>query len=410
MRSGLNNYEIQKTNRSLILRLLLETGSITRAELAQKTGLKKPTITNIVNELLNLGIIAEDGIAQTDFGRPGELIRLNVTGIYIISMAITRKNYRINLFDLHGTIVREILSEISIERDIKLTFEEIKEQIQKLIDQYGETNILGMALGMPGPYIRNNMDMAFVTGFEQLSKINVSKELKKAFNIPLFDEHDVKLSAYAEWKNKSRYSDIPNPSLVVLSSVGLGIGAGIVINGSIVQGALGIAGEIGHMGINLYGNRMEFGNIGSFEQYAGTEAAYNYMLCRLHEFPDTKLSAESTYKDIVRAYYDGDALAVWTMEKIAWMLGYGIVNIIYFLNPDIIIIEADYPSCDAFFGKIREMVKSNVHPLIYESVSIRPSNLKRDSVLWGGYYLTLEKFLAKQELLESIRGIIEKRK
>lgn len=408
MNLGLNSFEVQKSNRLLVLKLMLEVGSITRAELAQRTGLKKSTITNIINEMLEQGIIMESGMTQPEYGRPGELLRL-VSGIYIIAMAINRKNYKIGVFDLHGGMTEELSGSISIKRDISATIAEIRDQIQKIIDKYGKTNILAISLGIPGPYIRNEMDIAYVTGFEELSKINVAKEIGKGFDIPLYAEHDVKLSAYAEWKNVGLYSQAENPSVVVLSSIGIGIGAGIIINGSIVKGVLGIAGEIGNMGINFNGDRMEFGNKGSYEQYAGTDAACKYVLSRLHEFPDTELNEHSGYKDIIKAYHNGDKLAIWAMNKVAWMLGYGIANILYILNPNIIIIEADYPKCDAFIDKVKEAVKENVHPIIYDNVSIQPSSLEYDSELLGGYYLIMDMYLENQQLLDCIAGIVKQR-
>ena len=101
---------------------------------------------------------------------------------------------------------------------------------------------------MPGPYLRRNHDIALVTGFEQLSLINIPHMLEEALRIPVLSEHDARLAAYAEWKALEKAHDSPISSLATLRSIGLGVGAGIVIEGRMVRGQIGIAGEIGHMG------------------------------------------------------------------------------------------------------------------------------------------------------------------
>ncbi len=93
------------------------------------------------------------------------------------------------------------------------------------------------------------------------------------------------------------------------------------------------------------------GNKGTFEYCAGSESAARYVKERLFEFPDTILNEKSTYLDVFDAYRKGDALATWAVHKVAWMLGYGIANIIYLINPDCIIIGPDYPDTKDFVNK-----------------------------------------------------------
>ena len=131
----------------------------------------------------------------------------------------------------------------------------------------------------------------------------------------------------------------------MVRSRGFGIGTGCVVNGNIMNGHLGLAGEGGYMGINYNQAR---GNKGTFEYCAGSESAARYVKERLFEFPDTILNEKSTYLEVFDAYRKGDALATWAVHKVAWMLGYGIANIIYLINPDCIIIGPDYPDTKDF--------------------------------------------------------------
>ena len=100
MNRGMNSTEMQKNNRTLVFKTLLEGGSMTRTELAAESGLQKATITNIINEFLEMGIIATNG--DTASGRRGEQIYLKLDGIYIMSMGITIKDFQIGDYTLNG--------------------------------------------------------------------------------------------------------------------------------------------------------------------------------------------------------------------------------------------------------------------------------------------------------------------
>lgn len=408
MKKGMNSTEMQKTNRTLVLKTLLENGSMTRTDLALKVGLQKATITNIINEFLEMGIIAIDGDSAS--GRRGELICLKLDGMYVMAISINRKDYRISIYTLDGKKVSYAQEQFTKNDDIHKIVNNLKADAVKIVEEYGRDKIIGISLGLPGPYIRksNNQakEMMIVSDFEQLSIIDMHEELENVLGLTVLSEHDAKLSAFAEWKNAIEAQKDKNVSLLALSSVGIGIGAGIIINGKIVRGQLGIAGEIGHMGINYNAIHTNTRTEGTYEYCAGTESAIRYMLERRYEFPNSKLNEYSTYQDVVTAYSENDPLAIYAIEKMAWMLGYGIANIVYILNPDCIIIGQDYPKSSQFMDKVQESVKAHTHPYILENISIRLTTINEDSVLLGGFYFVLDKLFRENLFLNQIQKVI----
>lgn len=404
MKRGMNSSEMQKKNRMLVFKTLLENGSMTRTALAAGVGLQKATITNIINEFLDLGIIGIDGDAAA--GRRGENICLKLDGIYIMSMDITRKDFQIGIFSLYGKQEEHIHYRFEKDEELCSVIEKLKENALALMGRFGEKKIIGICLAVPGPFIHkveDGSELFQVSEFEELNRINIRRELEETLGMPVVIKHDAKLSAYAEWRNAEEVRANEKVSLIIIRSRGYGIGAGIVINGKIVEGQLGIAGEVGHIGINYNGRRFENQHMGTFEYCAGTESAVRNMQERLFEFPESLLNEKSTYQDIVEAYYRKDPLAVWAIEKMAWMLGYGIANIIYMINPDCIILGPDYPENETFLERVRETVRQFVSPYVGECVSIRYSRLKEDSFLLGGYYYTLEKLCNGETIIEKIQ-------
>ena len=402
MRRGMNSMEMQKNNRILVFKTLQEKGMMTRAELAVELNLQKATITNIINEFFEMGIVEVNG--ETAAGRRGEKLNLKLDDIYTMSIGITRKDYQLAIFDLSGNMIKHSCCNFQKENGFREIVENLKADAVKMANEYGNNRILGICLAVPGLFINRpekNEEIFMVSEFEELSQINVKAELEKAFGRKVMIKHDAKLSAYAEWRCAEEIKGQERGSLVVVRSRGFGIGTGCVVNGNIMNGHLGLAGEGGYMGINYNQAR---GNKGTFEYCAGSESAARYVKERLFEFPDTILNEKSTYLDVFDAYRKGDALATWAVHKVAWMLGYGIANIIYLINPDCIIIGPDYPDTKDFVNKIREAIRNFVPAFVEENASIRYSKISQESFLLGGFYYTFDNLCRRDNIFDLIRS------
>ena len=402
MRRGMNSMEMQKNNRILVFKTLQEKGMMTRAELAVELNLQKATITNIINEFFEMGIVEVNG--ETAAGRRGEKLNLKLDDIYTMSIGITRKDYQLAIFDLSGNMIKHSCCNFQKENGFREIVENLKADAVKMANEYGNNRILGICLAVPGLFINRpekNEEIFMVSEFEELSQINVKAELEKALGRKVMIKHDAKLSAYAEWRCAEEIKGQERGSLVVVRSRGFGIGTGCVVNGNIMNGHLGLAGEGGYMGINYNQAR---GNKGTFEYCAGSESAARYVKERLFEFPDTILNEKSTYLEVFDAYRKGDALATWAVHKVAWMLGYGIANIIYLINPDCIIIEPDYPDTKDFVNKIREAIRNFVPAFVEENASIRYSKISQDSFLLGGFYYTFDNLCRRDNIFDLIRS------
>lgn len=402
MRRGMNSMEMQKNNRILVFKTLQEKGMMTRAELAVELNLQKATITNIINEFFEMGIVEVNG--ETAAGRRGEKLNLKLDDIYTMSIGITRKDYQLAIFDLSGNMIKHSCCNFQKENGFREIVENLKADAVKMANEYGNNRILGICLAVPGLFINRpekNEEIFMVSEFEELSQINVKAELEKALGRKVMIKHDAKLSAYAEWRCAEEIKGHERGSLVVVRSRGFGIGTGCVVNGNIMNGHLGLAGEGGYMGINYNQAR---GNKGTFEYCAGSESAARYVKERLFEFPDTILNEKSTYLDVFDAYRKGDALATWAVHKVAWMLGYGIANIIYLINPDCIIIGPDYPDTKDFVNKIREAIRNFVPAFVEENASIRYSKISQESFLLGGFYYTFDNLCRRDNIFDLIRS------
>ena len=132
MRRGMNSMEMQKNNRILVFKTLQEKGMMTRAELAVELNLQKATITNIINEFFEMGIVEVNG--ETAAGRRGEKLNLKLDDIYTMSIGITRKDYQLAIFDLSGNMIKHSCCNFQKENG----FREIVENLKADAVKYGE--------------------------------------------------------------------------------------------------------------------------------------------------------------------------------------------------------------------------------------------------------------------------------
>lgn len=121
MQKGLNNQKIQQTNRSLILEMIIDRGIVTRKEMIDLTGLHKPTITNIVNELLEMNVIEECEVPRKEGQRKVVGFALKTQKIKILSARWARDFFEVALYTLSGEIIDSERCAVNPEEEIELT-------------------------------------------------------------------------------------------------------------------------------------------------------------------------------------------------------------------------------------------------------------------------------------------------
>lgn len=396
-KKGKNLEDIQEMNRYLVIQLLRTKGICSRAELAKESGLKQATITNIVNDFIRWGLVKETGIIDGKKGRRSIGIALNSEGYKVIGVRLARKSFTVGLFDIGGT-------EYSIEKiPIKTTdgtlaaFNKMKQAIEKMISGCDQGTVLGIGLALPGPFIRNEGRIALMTEFPGWENLLIHEELEKAFQLPVFIEHNANVGALAEWWLGSYRRDA---GTMVYIAAGQGMGAGVIIDGKIFRGATGTAAEIGHMSIAFDGPKCECGNKGCLELYCSTLALIREVQKMIDLYPRSILRKNSSLDEIFQAINLGDELANKAFYKIAKYLGVGLVNVINAYNPNSIIIGDEMARGGV---KLLQIVKNTIqeHVLmsIYEKTDIQLSTFTNDSVLLGVSAYAADEILRKPSML-----------
>ncbi len=401
-KKGKNLGDVRYINRALIVDLMRKYNIRSRADLTKHSGLNQATVTNIVNELIECGLVYETGLIEGKKGRRIIGLDLNCEKYRFMSVRLTRKYFLVAVYDIKGNQHAFKQVPIDTRSDISKVIESIKTEIRAQISQLEGKLLLSAGIAVLGPFLKSEDQFVFATGFPNLKNVHLIKELQQEFNVPIYADHDANLAAYAEWQRLSGPTD-KGPFLYIMG--GQGLGAGIIEDGSILRGRLGVAGEIGHMSINVHGKKCECGNRGCLEQYASGFAMLNMLKEHIAEYPNTVLTADSSIGDIYSAFAQGDKLAVCLLDDVAWYLGFGIASLINVINPGTIIIGDDFQRGGAYFlQKVSDSVREHALPDLYNKVSIHMSEFQGDPALAGAAMLAIDEALKTEQFFDRLLG------
>ena len=401
-KKGKNLGDVRYINRALIVDLMRRHNIRSRADLTKQSGLNQATVTNIVSELIDSGLVYETGLIEGKKGRRIIGLDLNCDKYRFMSVRLTREYFLVAVYDIKGNQHTCKRVPIDTRDEIGKVMENLKTEIRVQIKQLEGKALLSAGVAVLGPFLKSEDHFVIATGFPTLKNIHIIKELQQEFNVPVYVDHDANLAAYAEWQ---RFAGSGDKGLFLYIMGGQGLGAGIIEDGRIMRGQLGVAGEIGHMSINVMGTKCECGNRGCLEQYASGFAMLNMLAERIADYPDTVLNESSSIHDIYNAFQDGDRLAVCILDSVAWYLGFGIASLINVINPGTIMIGDDFQQGgEHFLEKVCESVKEHALPDLYNKVSIHMSEFKEDPALAGAAMLAIDELLRTAHFFDRLLG------
>ncbi|WP_400242744.1 ROK family protein [Niallia sp. JL1B1071] len=381
-----NQQLVKKENKSLCLYLIKNNAPISRAEIAQQTGLTKGTVSSLVSELIDEQLIYESGHGESSGGRRPVMLLLNQHAGFSIGIDLG-VNYILGILtDLQGKISYRIN-----EKYVNLTFEDtlkiIKNIITTLMNNAPESpyGVIGIGIGAPGIInMEGDILLAPNLGWKNVSLKNPLEEL---FNLPVLVENEANAGAYGE-KRFGLGLGQPYQNLIYVSA-GIGIGAGIIIDGGLYKGSLGYSGEIGHMTIQKDEMECRCGNKGCWELYASEQ----YLLTKASEW---KLGDKDQVhlNDLIELANLGNKLAINLFNEVGDHLGAGIINIIHTFNPEQIIIGNRLTLAKKWIEpRVKKMISNHTLPFHQSELAIHFSDIDFSSSALGAAAFSTENFL-----------------
>lgn len=322
-----------------IMRLCINDGDFSIAEMSKETGISIPTVTKMVTDLIDEGFLEELGKSGTTGGRRPSIYGLNPGAGYFIGADVTRHHVNIAACNFKGNIL-EYVDNIPFELEsTEQSMAELCELLKKHAKTFGidENKVLAYGINLTG---RVNHE----TGYSFSYFIGEDKPLTSTFEemlgAPVFVENDSRAMTYGEYicggANKEQ-----NFLFINLS---WGLGMGMILDGRLSYGKSGFSGEIGHFPLLDNGIICQCGKVGCLETGASGSAVHRIFLEKLKEGKVSVLSdkfasgEEITLDDILDALAEEDVLAIESIEDIGSTLGRAIAGLINIFNPELVII------------------------------------------------------------------------
>ncbi|QKY70223.1 ROK family protein [Lentibacillus sp. CBA3610] len=354
-RVHLDNYK--KENKQKIFNVILETGKISRKNIAKQTALSSASVTLIVDELINEKYIKEIGTSPSTGGRSQKLLGVNRAMGCNISFLINESHiYAGNVtasLDVGNIVIRKV-KHLPIE-DILNVIVEIFSQFKK------NNNISSVSIGVRLPESFKNSRVSISTSLSA-DFITVDEALRFMLGVPVIIERGVNFAALGEAHNRNQKENI----------------CFLDLDGEIQLGGVPSlpVEHVAHMKVADEGEICSCGKIGCLNTFVSSEQIIENLKTELNE-PDL------TWYLISEAYQDSSSNVSDVINKVSRYLGKGIVNISTLLSPSLFIIGGDISKLD----KIEEKVEQNVRNFGYyelDDLEVQISNAGKNVFFIGG--------------------------
>ncbi|MET7947020.1 ROK family transcriptional regulator [Micromonospora sp. NPDC005324] len=387
------NRSVRLRNRSALLTKLFLDGPLTRQDLVRSTGLSQPAVSNVVADMIDEGLVAEAGAAESDGGRPSMLLRIAPRFAFVIGVDVGETRVRVELFDFAMTLLASVEYPLDPARtEPDLVAGHVLAGIDAVTGQAGVTpgDVLGVGIGVSG-VVEQGTEAVVHAQALGWDRVPLERLIGAGTDLPLHIDNGAKTLGQAEmWFGAGR-----GARHAVFALVGSGVGASVVTNGATYRGASSSAGEWGHTTL-VYGGRVcRCGARGCLEAYVGAEAIIDRYREARRGRPVPGEDEESQIAALVAAA-ETSATARRVLEDTAGYLGAGVANLINLFNPERVVLGGwAAMALGDLLPAVREAAGRQALRQPYEQASIELCRLGVDAVALGAATLPIARFLTE---------------
>ncbi|HXC83363.1 MAG TPA: ROK family transcriptional regulator [Trebonia sp.] len=380
--------DLRRDNRSVLLWSLFFTQPCSRQDLSWATGLSAGSVSNVVRELIDDGIVTEAGSVDSDGGRPRALLRMDPDYGRVIGVDVGETRIRVEMFDT--TMTMRASADYALdpqEHGIDVVADRVRAGLASVLadGNCAASRVLGVGIGVPGVVEHDGAEALVYAQTYGWDAVPLGRLLRTAGDFPLYIDNGAKTMGQAElWFGAGR-----GARQAVVCLMGSGLGA------SIVTGTPGLGGtsaslEWGHTTVEVGGRSCRCGSHGCLEAYVGAGAIldrYGRSLSGEDE--------ESALASLVAAADEADEQAVRILDETALYLGAGIADLVNLFGPERIILGgwAGLLLGQRILPAVTEAARQHALHHRFAQTSIELGGLGPDAVALGAATLPMERFL-----------------
>ncbi len=326
-------------NRNLVLKTIFEHNSISRAEISRLTSLTRTTVSDIVADFLDEGLVSEIGIGSSIGGKSPILLSLVEDSRYLIGLDLAHNQFRGAMVNLRGKIRELVTLPVNSNNG-----DEALDLVYEILDRLMKASCLplvGIGIGTPGLV---NISEGLVVNAVNLDwkDLPLTRLMAERYHLPVYILNDSQAAAVGEYTYGQGHATESN---MIVINARHGIGAGIIINGKLFHGDGGGAGEIGHVVVVPEGGKLcRCGNRGCLETVASAQALVKRTQLLVSQSITTQLpkaGQEITLATIEQAFKNGDPLAHQAVLETARYMGMAISSLVGALDIQKIVLTGD---------------------------------------------------------------------
>lgn len=372
--------------------------ALTRPEVVRFTGLGRNVVSQRVDYLLDSGLLEEGPTGPSQGGRAPRQLAFKATAGQVLVAELGATSLGVALTDLDGRIVSAAEEPGDINSGPEVILKRVAQLFDELLESYdGSPRLWGIGIGLPGP-------VEFATGKPVVPPImpgwdgyDVRAFFQGKFSAPVWADNEVNLMALGEFRDGLGQDH----SEIVYVKVGTGIGAGLISQGRLHRGALGSAGDIGHIRLGPDSVVCRCGKRGCLEAVAGG-AAIARQGEALGKSGRSKLLATTiadhgsvNARDVADAARRGDADATDLLLYSAREVGQAISLLVNIFNPSLVLVGGGVAdSGDLYLAEVRKTVLGSSLPLATRNLSIMSSPTGDQAGLRGAAFMVIDQLLS----------------
>lgn len=373
--------DIKLVNKRRVLHSIIEEHAFNRAGISKLLNLSKPTVSDIVRQLLEEGLVSETGTGESipGGGRKPVQLAFNPSRYYIIGIDVGGTNVVVGIVDLAGKVCMQ--QEIPTQRhNNESLFEKMKQMVDAMKDalQIEEENIIGLGAGIPGV---TNVEEGIVVDSPALGwrEFPIKRALEEVFDYPIYVDNDVNSIVLGEhWKGVAK-----DKSNIIYIAIGTGIGSGIILNGDLYRGSHYSAGEMGYL-ITSREDYQKYKPVyqgyGHLESIA-SGSSIGYQVSK--KFGKT-ISAKTAFELYEKGYKEAVEVIDFAIDNLA----IGIANYISLFDPEQIIIGGGVSHS---FSTISKQLRKSINQYTPKSCDVIQTSLGDTAGVVGAAALFLKE-------------------
>ena len=373
---------LRERNRERVIAVLRTLGRTSQADIARTTGLSRTTVSTLVAELRDSGLVFEVDakVPDTRGGRPGVQLVLQDTSRAVVGIDFGHSHVQVAVADLANNVLAERMCELDVDHRAVDALDASARMVGEVLVQAGieRAGVICAGIGIPGPVDRALGTVGSVTILPGWLGLRIAEEMKARLGLPVEIENDANCGALAEltW---GAGRDCSNFAYIKAAT---GIGAGLVVDGRLLRGASGTAGEIGHTTLDEAGALCYCGNRGCLETVASGPAILQ-LIGNGH--PETLTIAR-----VIELAAEGDVRCRRAISDAGHEIGVAVAGLCNLINPERVIVGGLLSRAgELLLEPIRQSIRRHAVLTAAERVEVMPAVFVERAELLGSLALAL---------------------